>query len=123
VHVLSDRAESITAPVQVYRIKSALVSGATVGGLAGLTEMVGSQLRCPNPNGNHVLLWHSTRAAAGALGGLILGTVFAWTVSLIETRRSSVNGARIYSELLTFSFAIPFRCRFIREFDVTFPKP
>jgi negative regulator of sigma F NrsF-like protein len=71
--------------------RSAPLLGATVGGLAGFIAMVGSQLRCPNPNGNHVLLWHSTLTAAGALGGLILGAVFALSVSLIETRRSSQN--------------------------------
>lgn len=70
---------------------SAPLLGTTVGGLAGLIAMAGSQLRCPNPNGNHVLLWHSTLAVAGSMSGLIIGAVFALAVSLLETRRSSRN--------------------------------
>ena len=70
---------------------SASMLGATVGGLAGLLGMTGSQMRCPNLNGNHVLLWHSTLAVAGSMSGLIIGAVFALAVSVFETRRSSRN--------------------------------
>jgi hypothetical protein len=47
--------------------------GAMTGGLAGFIALAGIEIRCPNPNGNHILVWHLPLVLAGALGGVAVG--------------------------------------------------
>jgi len=46
---------------------------AMTGGLAGFIALAGIELRCPSPNGNHILVWHLPLVLVGAFGGLAVG--------------------------------------------------
>jgi Negative regulator of sigma F len=52
---------------------STLAAGAMGGGLAGFVGVAGIEIRCPNPDVAHILVWHLPVALLGVLGGLALG--------------------------------------------------
>ena len=49
------------------------LTGATAGGLAGLVGLMALEVRCPNLDGYHILVWHWGVTMLATLGGLALG--------------------------------------------------
>jgi hypothetical protein len=54
-------------------ILSVGLTGAIAGGLAGLVGLIVLEVRCPNLNGYHILVWHWGVALLAMLSGLALG--------------------------------------------------
>ena len=49
------------------------LTGATAGGLAGLAGMGVLDMRCPNSNAYHILIWHVGVALVAMAGGFAVG--------------------------------------------------
>lgn len=54
------------------------LTGATAGGLAAVAGLMVLQVRCPNLNGYHILVWHWGVALLAISGGLALGRLSSW---------------------------------------------
>jgi hypothetical protein len=64
---------------------SPVAAGGITGGLAGIAMVAMAEIRCPNLNLHHILLWHLPVAIVTALcGGAAIG--FLWTQ--ISSRRN-----------------------------------
>jgi len=51
------------------------LTGATAGGLAGLVGLSLLEIRCPNLNASHILIWHLCVTLLAMAGGLVIGRV------------------------------------------------
>jgi len=54
------------------------LTGATAGGLAGLAGMWVLDMRCPNSNAYHILIWHVGVALVAMAGGFAIGRLSNW---------------------------------------------
>jgi hypothetical protein len=54
------------------------LTGATAGGLAGLAGMGVLDMRCPNSNAYHILIWHVGVALVAMAGGFAVGRLSNW---------------------------------------------
>ena len=54
------------------------LTGATAGGLAGLAGMGVLDMRCPNSNAYHILIWHVGVALVAMAGGFAIGRLSNW---------------------------------------------
>jgi hypothetical protein len=54
------------------------LTGATAGGLAGLAGMGVLDMRCPNSNAYHILIWHVGMALVAMAGGFAVGRLSNW---------------------------------------------
>ncbi len=54
------------------------LTGASAGGLAALAGMVVLDMRCPNSNAYHILIWHVGVALVAMAGGFAVGRLSNW---------------------------------------------
>ena len=59
-------------------ILAPVLTGATAGGLAGLAGMGVLDMRCPNSNAYHILIWHVGVALVAMAGGFAIGRLSNW---------------------------------------------
>jgi hypothetical protein len=82
---------AILAVVQRGAVLRPVLASSAIGALSGVIGVAGSQIRCPNPNQLHSLMWHLSLPMIGLTGGMIAGVY----INSCGGRNSVVPGSEV----------------------------